>query len=225
MKVVARYLLRCAGVICLLPALLAGCVNLPATTPVTARIAGQDVAVGVDSPEAAYYLGRYLQGEREWPELDARLDALHRGIDARELPGREILSRLSAEFSVDFAAIYFADRVYRLPANRLLRRTYEAHLAQAMKDYFQKADRSLLPEAADYTMIFVPAYNYESHTNTGADLGIPRVALRAAGLSPLLIPTTARPPRQGEAARSVPSRLLRSWSPAICCGPRGRTTR
>lgn len=169
--------------------LLGGCATLPDTTPVIGSIAGQEVAVGVDSAEAAYLMTRYLKGERGWEEVDRRLDALYAAADPGDLPGRDELKRLSDEFSVDFAAIYFADRVYRLPANRLLRRTYDAHLKKAMAEYFQKADRSLLPQAADYTILFVPAYNYESHTTTGADLKVPRVALRAAGLAPQLIPT------------------------------------
>jgi hypothetical protein len=169
--------------------LLAACATLPDTTPASGPVGGRPVSVGVDSPEAAYYIERYLKGERGWSEIDGRLAALYADADPQSLPGRDELKRLADEFSVDFASIYFAERVALLPANRLLRRTYDAHLARAMADYYQKADRSLLPEAGDYHVIFVPAYNYESHTNTGANLETPRVALRAAGMTPRLIPT------------------------------------
>ena len=169
--------------------LLAACATLPDTTPASGSVGGRPVRVGVDSPEAAYYIERYLKGERGWTEIDGRLAALYAAADPQSLPGRDELKRLADEFSVDFASIYFAERVALLPANRLLRRTYDAHLARAMADYYQKSDRSLLPEAADYQVIFVPAYNHESHTNTGANLQTPRIALRAAGMTPRLIPT------------------------------------
>ena len=169
--------------------LLSACASLPDTQPVSGVLGGRPVSAGVDSDEAAYLMQHYLAGERLRPELDRRIDAVYAQTPDPDLPDRDLLNRISDEFSVDFAAIYFADRVNRLPANRLLRETYEVHLQRALRGYDKAAGKTLLPQAAAYELIFVPAYHYESHKTTGADLADPRGALSDAGLEPQLVRT------------------------------------
>ncbi len=181
---------RCAFAF-LLPlfALLGACATLPDTLPASGVLGGQHFSVGVDSEEAAYLMEHYLAGARLRPEFDQRIDALYAERGEGGLPDRDALNRIADAFSVDFAAIYFADLINRAPANQLLRRSYEVHLARALKGYAVEEGRTLLPQAADYQLVFVPAYHYESHKNTGADLSDPRLALSDAGLTPQLVRT------------------------------------
>ena len=62
--------------------------------------------------------------------LDKRIDGIYQKSDAG-LPNRQDLKKLSEDFSVDFAALYLADRIDRVPTNRRFsatyRRAYEYH--------------------------------------------------------------------------------------------------
>ena len=82
------------------------------------------------------------------PALDERIDRVYQSANG-DLPDRNELKNLSDEFSIDFAALYLADRIARVPVNRRFRSAFD----QAY-DYTRKA----LPEghlrlpatAADY---------------------------------------------------------------------------
>ncbi|HEU4341743.1 MAG TPA: hypothetical protein VFU31_09250 [Candidatus Binatia bacterium] len=134
----------------------------------------------VDSEVARYYLANYLAGKRGDALLDERIDRLYQ--NSRDgLPNRDDLKKLSDEFSVDFAALYFADQIARVPVNRRFRRAFD----QA-DDYVRKAfleDRVKLPVAAtEYEVMAVPSYLYKRVLVTGADLAAPRAALQRVGL-------------------------------------------
>src|SRR5262245_1941906 len=77
--------------------------------PVRGMVAGQTIETRVDSEVARYYLGSYLAGERSDAVLDARIDSVYQNADG--LPDRNELKHLSDDFSVDFAALYFADQI------------------------------------------------------------------------------------------------------------------
>lgn len=169
---------------------LAGaCANLPKTHPATAIVDGKPVDLGVDSEVAVYFVESYLAGRRARPDLDAKIDALYREHDDHALPDRDQLKRIADAFSVDFAAIYLADRIARIPANRILRRTYERHLARAAAAHASGADFHISPQTFEYEVVFVPGYHYETYPETGADLADPRGALRDAGLETRWIAT------------------------------------
>jgi hypothetical protein len=98
------------------------------------------------------------------------------------LPDRAELKRLSDEFSVDFAALYFADRIDHDPVNRRFRKDFDQ-----TRDYVREAFRDghvkLPAAAADYEFLFVPTYLYKRLTFTGADMAKPRAAMQEAGFS------------------------------------------
>jgi hypothetical protein len=141
-------------------------------------VGGQTIETRVDSEVARYYLGSYLAGERSDAALDERIDRVYQSANGR-LPDRGELKHLSDDFSVDFAALYFADQIARIPANRRFRSDFE----QAY-DYTRKAfpeDRVRLP--ADYEVLVVPLFLYKRRFAAGADLAAPRAALQKAGLA------------------------------------------
>jgi hypothetical protein len=93
-------------------------------------VGGQSVKTRVDAEVARYYLVTYLSGRRTNPALDQRIAKLYQNPSG-PLPDRVELKRLSEEFSVDFAAVYFADRVASAANNRRFR---EIHASRALRD-------------------------------------------------------------------------------------------
>jgi hypothetical protein len=162
-----------------LAVLLFALLTLPACAGLSVRgmVDGQTLDTRVDSEVARYYLGSYLAGERSDAALDKRIDHVYQSADG-SLPDRNALKRLSDEFSVDFAALYFADQIGRIPINQRFRRNFE----QAY-DYASKAlpeNRVRLP--AGYEALVVPTYLYKRLFAAGADMAGPRAALKEAGL-------------------------------------------
>jgi hypothetical protein len=155
--------------------LVSACAGLP----VRGTVGGQTIETRVDSEAASYYLANYLAGKHSNPALDERIDRVYQSTDGN-LPDRDELKRLSDEFSVDFAALYFADRIDRDPVNRRFRKDFDQ-----TRDYVREAfgeNHVKLPAAASgYEVLFVPTYLYKRLTFTGADMAVPRAALQQVG--------------------------------------------
>ena len=154
--------------------MLVGCAGMPAS----GTIGGQTVELRVDSEVARYYLANYLSGKRSDPVLDERIDRVYREADG-SLPKRDDLKKLSDDFSLDFAALYLADRITRVPAN--------AQFDSAFRKAFEYTRETLsrrqmhVAGSADYDILIVPTYLYQRFKFTGADLAAPRRALRRVG--------------------------------------------
>src|SRR5262245_10979896 len=132
--------------------LLSSCV---AGLSVRGMVGGQTIETRVDSEVARYYLGSYLAGKHSDPVLDARIDSVYQSADG-SLPDRNDLKQLSDDFSVDFAALYFADQIDRVPINRRFRSAFE----QAY-EYVSKAfPEGQVKLSTDYEVLVVPTYLY-----------------------------------------------------------------
>jgi hypothetical protein len=162
---------------------LAACAGLP----VRGSVDGQTIETRVDSEVASYYLANYLAGKRSNPALDERIDRVYQSADG-DLPDRDELKRLSDEFSVDFAALYLADRIDRNPVNRRFREAFDQ-----TRDYIREAFREghvrLPAAAADYELLFVHTDLYKRLTFTGADMAAPREALQKVGFACYFVET------------------------------------
>jgi hypothetical protein len=162
---------------------LAACAGLP----VRGSVGGQTIDTRVDSEVAGYYLANYLAGKHSNRALDERIDRVYQIADG-DLPDRDELKRLSDEFSVDFAALYLADRIDRNPVNRRFRKAFDQ-----TRDYIREAFREghvrLPATAADYEVLFVPTYLYKRLTFTGADMAAPREALQKVGFTCYFVET------------------------------------
>lgn len=156
--------------------LLAACAGLP----VHGKVGGQAIETRVDSEVARYYLANYLAGKRDDARLDERIDRVYQSAPDG-LPGRSELKRLSDDFSIDFAALYLADRIARTPADRRFRGAFDEALGYARKAFPEGV--RLPAAAADYEVMFVPGYLYKRHRVTGADFAAPRAALQRVGLA------------------------------------------
>src|SRR5215813_12254035 len=92
--------------------------------PVRGNVGMQTIETRVDSEVARYYLGNYLAGERRDAVLDERIDRVYQSANG-SLPDRNQMKHLSDDFSVDFAALYFADQIAHIPVNRRFRRVFD----------------------------------------------------------------------------------------------------
>ena len=157
--------------------LLTACAGLP----VRGTVDGQTIETRVDSEVARYYLASYLAGKHDDAALDERIDRVYETAQSN-LPDRSELKRLSDDFSIDFAALYFFDRIARTPVNRSFRSAFEDALVYTRKAVSQ--GRLRLPAAAaDYEWMFVPTYLYKRYPITGADFAAPRAALQRVGFT------------------------------------------
>jgi len=154
--------------------LLSGCAGLP----VRGMVGGQMIDTRVDSEAARYYLGSYLAGERSDDALDKRIDRVYQSANG-SLPDRDELKHLSDDFSVDFAALYFADRIGRIPINRRFRDDFDRAYDYALKAFPEGEIRL----SEEYEVLVVPTYLYKRLFSVGADMAVPRKALRKAGLT------------------------------------------
>lgn len=180
--------------------LLVGCGKTP-TYPVHGELLGEEIRTTVDSEIAQYYLERFLPGQRGNPIYDQRIDELYERFKPC-LPTREELQDISASFSVDFAALFFADRLWAIPGNRRLQQTFERFLAEG-----RAGDSDLQPHFASYSILFVPGWDYVDHGHeTGADFASPRRLVTNLGIENDLVPL----PSQGsvEENASVLSREI-----------------
>jgi hypothetical protein len=138
----------------------------------------QTIETRVDSEVARYYLGNYLAGERRDAVLDERIDHVYQSANG-SLPDRNQLKHLSDDFSVDFAALYFADQIAHVPVNRRFRRVFDEAYEYAGKALGQH--RMKLSAVAHYEVLIVPIYLYKRLFGSGADLAAPRAALQKVG--------------------------------------------
>lgn len=156
--------------------------SLAACSGVAVRgsVDGQAIETRVDSEVARYYLENYLAGRRVDARLDERIDRVYRSATGK-LPDRSELKQLSEEFSVDFAALYFADRIAQIPANRRFRNVFD-QIYESTRTALPEG-RARLPAAAEkYEALVVPSYLYKRNLASGAALAGPREALGKVGL-------------------------------------------
>ena len=160
--------------------LLSSCAGLP----VRGMVGGQTIETRVDSEVARYYLGSYLAGKHSDTALDERIDRVYQSANG-QLPDRGELKRLSDDFSVDFAALYFADQIARVPVNRRFRSAFDRAYEYTRKAFPEGQVK--LP--ADYEVLVVPTYLYTRIFAAGADMAVPRAALQKAGLTCYFVET------------------------------------
>ena len=130
---------------------LLGCAGLP----VSGTLGGQTIETRVDSEVARYYVANYLAGRHTDPLLDTRIDRVYEQGNGN-LPNREDLQKLSDDFSVDFAALYLADQIARVPANAWFQNAFQ-RAYQYTREAFPQG-RMQVPGAADYDVLIVPTF-------------------------------------------------------------------
>jgi hypothetical protein len=167
----------------LFAALMLGCAGLP----VTGTIGGQTIETRVDSEVARYFLTNYVAGRHTDPLLDKRIDRIYQNSNG-SLPNQQDLKQLSDEFSVDFAALYLADRIARIPANQRFSAIFRQNYIYTREAFSQ--GQMNVSGAANYDVLIVPTYLYKRRFMlTGADLAVPRAALQKVGFTCYFVET------------------------------------
>jgi hypothetical protein len=147
---------------------------------VRGSVDGQTIDTRVDSKVARYYLENYLAGKRDDKRLDERIDRVYQSNNGK-LPDERELKKLSDEFSVDFAALYFADRIAQIPANRRFRGVFN-QFYKSTKAALAQGNARLPETSAHYEVLIVPTYLYKRNLATGSALAAPRAALENVGM-------------------------------------------
>jgi hypothetical protein len=169
--------------------LLAACSSVP-RIPATGTFAGEVIQTTVDSEVARYYLEDYLQGKRGAPALHDRIDALTLQYH-RSLPSREELAGISRAFSVDFASLFFANRLLNDECNRQLNQSFSRY----------RLGKGPARANARYAVLFVPGWDYVANGSlTGADFAAPRQLATAFGLENRLVALPPTGSVEGNAA-------------------------
>ena len=134
--------------------------------PVESKFLGETISTTVDSEVARYYLENYLLGSRLSPDLDTRIGELY-NQQKEAIPTREELKEISERFSVDFAALFLADRLWADENNRKIQNLFN----RLLKD--KRSIPNLLEICiSSYMILFVPGWDYvENGHLTGIALG------------------------------------------------------
>lgn len=154
---------------------------------VRGSVDGQALQTRVDAKVARYYLENYLAGKRVDARLDERIDRVYQRANSK-LPDSSELKQLSDDFSVDFAALYFADRIAQIPGNRRFRSIFD-QIYRATSQTLPQGSAQLPIEAAKYEALVVPSYLYKRKLANGAALAASREALEKVGFACYFIDT------------------------------------
>ena len=167
---------------CLIVVLLVGEGCSPVTRyQVEGEFLGQTINTTVDSEIARYYLEHYLQGKRTHPVFDEKIDQLYQDHGGTQ-PTRDELKEISRTFSVDFATVFLADRLWAIEENRKVQKSFWQFLEE------DKAVPDSSSDYSSYMVLFVPGWDYVEHGHlTGADLAAPRKLVTDLGIENHLI--------------------------------------
>ena len=98
-------------------------------------------------------------------------------------PTREELKEISQTFSVDFATLFLADRLWAIEQNRKLENTFSRFLEEKMAHPYSPPSHY-----SSYMVLFVPGWDYVEHGHvTGADLAAPRKLVTDLGIENHLV--------------------------------------
>jgi hypothetical protein len=154
-----------SSILLLASLVLVACSSIP-TIPISGQLFGEQVTTTVDSEIARYYFESYLMGgNRKNPEMDSAISAIYnRG--GPSIPSRSVLRDISQQYSVDFAALFLADRLLKNECNQALNRYFLDLLNR---------DAAVDFDPSSYLVLFVPGWDYaELGYLTGADFAKPR---------------------------------------------------
>ncbi|MBT3204247.1 MAG: hypothetical protein HOG41_21915 [Gammaproteobacteria bacterium] len=160
-----------------------GCSSLP-KYPVHSQLLGETINTTVDSDFARYYLDTYLQGKRLKPEYDQQIDKIYK-TQGNSLPTRDELKKISTDYSVDFASLFFSDKLMQQEKNIQAQKIFFKYLTTDKSHLY-----STLAHFSSYRVLFVPGWNYiDNGYLTGSDLALPRQLISDLGVENHLVLT------------------------------------
>lgn len=152
---------------------ISGCYSGP-KIPAHGSLQNNPISTTVDAESARYYLDNFLSGKVTNVPLHQRIEKMQ-GQLQDAVPNREQLKDISREFSVDFAALVFANQLLRQKGNLELQSQYLKNLEDV------RAGTAAYPRK-DTLIMLVPGYDYlENGSKTGADFAQPKKLFEQAG--------------------------------------------
>lgn len=174
------YKLHCIIFIMPLLMMLVACSTSP-RYHANGKLLGEAVSTTVDSKIARYYLEHYLQGEKHDPVLDDKIDEIYERQNS-SIPTRDELRFLSNEYSVDFATLFFADRLQANVDNEEIQNQFNHFLNDIVLTELEASTVN------SYLVLFVPGWDYvENGHFTGSDFAIPRELITQLGIENHLV--------------------------------------
>lgn len=153
--------------------IISNCCVIP-KNKVTGRFHTFDISTTVDSEIAKYYLENYLANNKNNPDSDKKIDDINAEYIG-ETPNRDDLLAISKKTSVDFGAIFFADRLLKYKNNENLQKEFLQNLEMIKKNEVNFPNK-------DFLVLIVPGFDYvENGSVTGADFAKPRELISKAG--------------------------------------------
>ncbi|MEW8027416.1 MAG: hypothetical protein AB2792_18175 [Candidatus Thiodiazotropha sp.] len=151
---------------------LGACGSIPAI-PVAGEFFGEPVDTTVDSEIARHYLENYHFADNKNREMDNKISSLY-SRTSQSVPSRDELKTISQHYSVDFAALFLADRLLNDKCNREINQAFAKHLNN---------ETAINTDISAYRVLFVPGWDYaETGHFTGADFARPRELANEFGL-------------------------------------------
>lgn len=165
------------SVVALFSLLLSSCMSTPGI-PAKARVFGIQVDTTVDSDVARYYLEQHLQVIHSNQVLKDDIEKLH-VVHGSAIPTREELSKISQNFSVDFASIFLVRQLLKDRCNQQINVDFLQILSETPA---QRVD------TAPFMVLFMPGWDYaENGAITGADFAQPRKLITELGMENHLV--------------------------------------
>ncbi len=157
-----------------------GCTTAP-TFPVKAELSGEKINTTVDSMMAKYYLENYLQANKTNPDRDKEIDVLY-AQQAKATPSREELKIISREYSVDFAALFFAQSLLANENNKVIQNLFNHFLNN------ENTTPTFGDSSKQYLVLFVPGWDYvDTGRFTGSDFAEPRKLITQLNIENYLV--------------------------------------
>ena len=153
--------------------IISNCCVIP-KNKVTGRFHSFNINTTVDSKIAKYYLENYLADNKNDPDSDKKINDINAEYN-KETLNRDDLLAISKKTSVDFGAIFFAEKLLKYKNNENLQKEFLKNLEMVKKNEVQFPDK-------DYLVLIVPGFDYvENGSVTGADFAKPRELISKAG--------------------------------------------
>jgi len=136
-------------------------------------LAGQSINSTVDNPAVEFL----LQTEARQDTAHAEVAEALRQADAAPLDSAA-LAALADDVSIDFATLYFVERLYRDSRNRSWQDAFHARVEEITQ---RDMGHPVPTDVSRYLIVFVPGYGYKMDTTTGGDFARQRALMSGLG--------------------------------------------
>ena len=125
---------------------------------------GQNINTSIDSKIAAYYFNKLTGDTISNPYYDNVINKATFHLQESVINNND-MAILTNTLSVDFATLFFAQRMYNVPKNREAQNLFQSYI-------ISQENEQIMPNcinANEYVYVFVPGLFYIRHSELGGD--------------------------------------------------------